>query len=229
MKAADIMVRDVISVRPDDSVQNAAAILLDRRVSAAPVVAADGRLVGIVSEGDLVRRAEIGTERRRSWWLELLTAPETRAQEFIKAHAVKVADVMTKQVVTATEDASLAAIATLLERNGIKRVPIVRGDKVVGIVSRRNLLQAFVDAASARSFVSRSDETIRNAIIDQIRALPWGKPWLLTVTVADGVVALWGPVDSEQERQVMRVAVEATPGVMAVKDNLYRIPRSAAA
>lgn len=228
MQAADIMVRDVISVRPDDTVQNVAAILLDRRISAAPVVAADGRLVGIVSEGDLVRRAEIGTERRRSWWLDLLTAPETRAQEFIKAHAVKVADVMTKNVVTAAEDTSLAAVATLLERNGIKRVPIVRGDKVVGIVSRRNLLQAFVDTASSRGVASPGDKAIHDAIVDQIRVLPWGKPWLLTVTVADGVVELWGPVDSEQERQVMRVAAEATPGVTAVKDNLYRIPVSAA-
>jgi CBS domain-containing protein len=224
MKAAEIMVKDVISVRPDDSVRDVAAVLLDRRISAAPVVTADGRLVGMVSEGDLVRRAEIGTERRRSWWLELFTAPETRAQDFVKAHAVKVADVMTKNVVTATEDASLAAIATLLEKNGIKRVPIVRGDNVVGIVSRRNILQAFAGSASSRGSVSRSDKAIEDAIIAQIRSLPWGKPWLLTVTVADGVAELWGPVDSEQERQAMRVAAEATPGVKAVKDNLYRFP-----
>lgn len=229
MKAADVMVTDVIVVHPQDTVRDAAAVLLNRRISAAPVVSEDGHLLGIVSEGDLVRRAEIGTERRRSWWLELLTAPEARAQDFVKAHALKVADVMTMRVVTATEDASLAAIATLLEKNGIKRVPIVRGDKVVGIVSRRNILQAFADTASSRNSVSRSDKALEETIIAQIRSLPWGKPWLLTVTVVDGVAELWGPVDSEQERQAMRVAAEATPGVKAVKDNLYRIPASAAA
>ena len=227
MKAADVMVTDVIAVRPQDTVRDAAAVLLERRVSAAPVVDDDGGLVGIVSEGDLMRRTEIGTDRRRSWWLELLTAPETRAQEYVKAHARKIADVMTKDVVTATEDMPLRDVATLLEKNGIKRVPVVRRGKVVGIISRRNILQAFARSATPIP-VNPSDLAIQKAIIDQIRSLPWGKPWLLTVTVTDGVVELWGPVDSAEERQAIRVAAEATPGVREVRDSLYRMPMAVA-
>lgn len=229
MKAADVMVTDVIVVRPQSTIREAAKVLLDHRISAAPVCTDKGRLVGIVSEGDLMRRAEIGTERRRSWWLELLSSPDARARDFVKAHAVKIADVMTKDVITATEDTPLRDVATLLEKNGIKRVPIVRGGNIVGIVSRRNILQAFADRASAPVEVRASDKAIHDAILDQIRALPWGKPWLLTVTVIDGTVKLWGPVDSDQQRQAIRVAAEATPGVKAVTDNLYRIPASIAA
>ena len=209
--------------------QTAAAVLLDKRISAAPVTNDEGRLVGIVSEGDLMRRAEIGTERRRSWWLECLVAPETRAEEFVKAHAVKVADVMTKHVVTATEETSLRDLATILEKNGIKRVPITRGEKVVGIVSRRNILQAFAQTAAGREKVTATDTAIRDAIMEQIRRLPWGEPWLVSVSVTDGLVELWGPVNSEEEQQALRVAAEAMPGVKAVKVNFHRIRYSAAA
>jgi CBS domain-containing protein len=225
MKAADVMVTDVITLRPDDTVQHAASVLLDRGISAAPVVAADGKLDGLVSEGDLVRRAEIGTARRRSWWLELLTTPEARAQDYVRSHAVKVADVMTTDVVTATEGSSLADIVTLLEKNGIKRVPVVRDGKVVGIVSRRNIVQAFARTAAAKAPAAQaSDDEIRDRVMQQVRAMGWAKPWLLNVTVSNGVVQLWGPVDTQQERQGLRVAAESTPGVTAVEDNLYHIP-----
>jgi CBS domain-containing protein len=229
MRAADIMVTDVITLDVEDTVQTAARVLLDRRISGAPVVDAQGSLVGMVSEGDLIRRAEIGTEKRRSWWLELLTGAEEKARDFVRAHAVKVADVMSKDVISATEDASLNEIATLLERHGIKRVPIVRDGKLVGVVSRANLLQAFASmTAYDKTDVTATDQTIRERIIDQIRLLPWGMPWLVTVTVQQGVVELWGPVNSEEQRQALRVAAEATPGVKAVKENLYRIPAAAA-
>ena len=226
MKAADIMVTDVITLHVDDTVRKAAEVLLEHRVSAAPVVGPDGRLAGMVSEGDLIRRAEIGTEKRRSWWLELLSFPEAQARDFVRAHAVKVADVMTKNVVTAGESASLNEIVTLLERHGIKRVPIVRDGKVVGIVSRANLLRAFASTAQATDGTA-DDQTIREHVVDQIRALPWGMPWLVNVTVQDGVVELWGPIHSDEQRQALRVAAEATQGVKAVKDNLYRLPAAA--
>jgi CBS domain-containing protein len=221
MRARDVMVTDVITVKPQDSVRDVAALLLDRGISAAPVVA-DGRLVGIVSEGDLMRRADIGSERRRSWWLALLSGPEVRAQDFIRAHAQKVADVMTRDVVAASEEASLGDLAALLERRGIKRVPILRDGRVVGIVSRRNLLQAFAKAA-ARPVAAPSDRAIEDAIRDQIRASSFGRPWLHSVSVTDGVAELWGPVDSEQEREALRVIAESTPGVREVGDNLYRM------
>ncbi|HEX2726690.1 MAG TPA: CBS domain-containing protein [Beijerinckiaceae bacterium] len=224
------MVTDVITLNVDDTVQTAAQVLLDRRISGAPVLDAQGRLVGMVSEGDLIRRAEIGTEKRRSWWLELLTGAEDSARNFVRAHAVKLADVMTRDVIGASEDSSLNEIATLLEKHGIKRVPIMRDGKVVGIVSRANLLQALASAiavADATTDVARGDQALRGRVVDQIRQLPWGMPWLVTVTVQNGVVELWGPVQSEGQRQALRVAAEATPGVRAVKENLYRLPAAA--
>ena len=173
----------------------------------------------------LINGSEIGTERRQSWWLKLLILPEIEARDFVKAHAVKVADVMTRQVVTATESHTLGELASLLEKHGIKRVPIVQDKRVIGIVSRANLLQAFARASAepARE-TTGEDQATRERIVEQIRALPWGMPWLLTVTVQDGVAELWGPVHSEEQRQAIRVAAERVPGVKAVKENLYRLP-----
>src|SRR5262249_45413577 len=142
MKAADVMVTNVIMVGPDASVQDVARILLSSRISGVPVVGADGKLLGIVSEGDLMHRAEAGTGRKRPWWLAILTGREVLASEFIREHSRKVTDVMTRKVVTAAPDTPLSTIANLLEKNAIKRVPIVENGKVVGIVSRANLLQA---------------------------------------------------------------------------------------
>jgi CBS domain-containing protein len=142
MNAADVMISNVITVGPDANLQDVARGLLSNRISGMPVVAADGKLVGIISEGDLMRRAESGTERRRSWWLEMLTGREALAAQYIKEHSRKVSDVMTREVITVKPETPLNDIATLLERNGIKRVPVVKDGKVVGIVSRANLLQA---------------------------------------------------------------------------------------
>jgi CBS domain-containing protein len=142
MKAADVMITNVIAVGPDACVQDVARILLDSRISAVPVIASDGKLLGIVSEGDLMRRAEAGTGRRRPWWLAILTGREVLANEYIREHSRRVTDVMTRNVVTAAADTPLSTIANLLEKNAIKRVPIVEEGKVIGIVSRANLLQA---------------------------------------------------------------------------------------
>jgi CBS domain-containing protein len=222
------MATDVVTVRADDTVRTAAEKLLNHHISGAPVLDSGDRLVGMLSEGDLIRRAEIGTEKRRSWWLELVSAPETKAQDFVRAHALKVADVMTPNVVTAAPETSLEELATLLERHGIKRVPIVRDAQVLGIVSRANLLRAFARAAARPTVPAIADDrAIREQVINQIRSLPWGMPWLLTVTVQDGIVELWGPVSSNDKRRALRVAAEATPGVKAVHDRFYTIPASA--
>jgi CBS domain-containing protein len=223
MLARDVMVKDVVTVSPEATVREAARLLVEHGISAMPVIEDDGRVVGIVSEGDLIRRTEIGTERQQSWWLEMLTPSEIRAEDFVRAHAVKVADIMTRRVVSATEPTTLADIATLLERHGIKRVPILRDGKIVGIVSRANLVRALA-SAPVHAPVTADDETIRNRVIEQIRALPGGMPWLLTVTVRNGMVDLWGPVNSDPVRQAIRVAAEATPGVKRVTDNLFKRP-----
>src|SRR5690349_1899267 len=142
MNAADVMISNVITVGPAAQLQDVAETLLKNRISAMPVVTADGKLVGIVSEGDLMRRVETATGRRRSWWLAMLTGREVLAAEYVKEHARKVSDVMTHEVITVKPETPLYDIATTLERNGIKRVPVVKDGKVVGIVSRANLLQA---------------------------------------------------------------------------------------
>lgn len=225
MKASDIMVTQVITVRPETNVQEVAELLLKNRISAAPVVDANGRLIGIVSEGDLLRRAESGTERERSWWLRLLMGREILAAEFVKEHSRKVADVMTKDIITATPSTPVSEIATLLESNRIKRVPIVDGSKLVGIVSRANLLQAL---ASMRKEITVeqpvADTELRDKIMLRLRAEPWVRPSLINVTVSNGTVDLWGVVDSSSEKQALRVAVEVTPGVRAVNDNVIVRP-----
>jgi CBS domain-containing protein len=223
MNAAQIMVRDVITVPPTATVQEIASTLVRNHISAVPVVDAHGGVLGIVSEGDLMRRAEIGTERLRSWWLHLFTPAETLSHEFVKAHGRKASDVMTSPAVTAAPDASLADIAGVLERHRIKRVPIVKDGRLVGIVSRANLVQALAAAppGGMRAPRQESDEAIRNRVLDYIRAQPWGMPWLVNVSVENGVVQLWGAVGSEAERQAVRVAAEAAPGVTDVQDNLF--------
>jgi CBS domain-containing protein len=223
MKAADVMVRHVVVVGPDATVRDTAQLMLDHGISGVPVVDEGSNLVGIVSEGDLIRRTEIDTQKHRSWWLELLTPREQLASEFAKSHARKVADVMTRDVISADEDASLADVATLLEKHGIKRVPIVRDGKVIGIVSRANLLRALA-SAPVHQAMTADDATLRERVIEQIRLVPGGMPWLLSVLVHDGTVDLWGSIESEAQRKAIRVAAESTPGVRAVRDSLHKLP-----
>ena len=223
MIARDVMVRDVVTVGTEATIQEAARLMVERSVSALPVVEGNGRLIGIVSEGDLIRRTEIGTERRRSWWLDMLTSREVQVNEFVKANALKVKDVMSSGVISASETTALTEIATLLEKNGIKRVPIVRDGRLVGVVSRANLVRALASAPSLGP-VTSDDEALQERVTEQIRRLPGGMPWLLNVAVRDGTVDLWGAVASDQLRRAIRVAAESTPGVKAVKDNMCRLP-----
>jgi CBS domain-containing protein len=169
MKAADVMVRNVITVGPDACVQDVAHILLTARISGVPVVGSNGELVGIVSEGDLMRRVEAGTGRRRPWWLAIFTGKEGLAMEFIREHSRKVADVMTRHVITAAPDTPLWKIANLLEKNAIKRVPIVEDGKVVGIVSRANLLQALASLSKRAEVATGTDDSqIRDKVLSQL-------------------------------------------------------------
>ena len=219
MKAADVMVTKVITVRLDTPVATIAEVLLANRISAVPVVNNKDVLVGIVSEGDLIHRVEAGTERHRSWWLELLAGKEMLAHEFVKSHARKAADVMTRPVVSVQPDTPLADVASLLEKHRIKRVPVVTNGKIAGIVSRANLIQALVrDAKSADASVD--DVTLHGNILEQLRSKPWVDPSTINVIVNNGYVELWGIVDSETEKNAIRVAVEVTPGVRQVANKL---------
>ena len=167
-----------------------------------------------------MRRAEAGTERSRSWWLEYLTGKQVLAAEYVKSHSNKVTDVMTRSVITATPETPLGEIAMLLERNRIKRVPIVQNGKVVGIVSRANLLQALAGMpAKNAAAASAGDSQIRDEVLSRLNAQLW-RPSMLNVTVRDGTVDLWGFVTSDDEKKATRIAVESVPGVKTINDHL---------
>ena len=220
MKARDVMVSPVVTAKPSSLVRDVAKILLEHRISAVPVVDDKSKLVGIVSEGDLIHRAEAGTERRRSWWLRFLTSAEMDAAVYTKAHARKVADVMTKSVITASPDTPLDEIAVLLERHSIKRVPIVSDGQLVGIVSRANLIQAVASVPEDLQ-ITPSDETIRDKLLTHLKTQSWAHTRQLNVTVNRGVVNIWGITYSEEERDAIRVAAENTPGARVVNIRVY--------
>lgn len=226
MKARDVMVAPVITARPDASIRSAAETFLRHRISAMPVVDENDEVVGIISEGDLLHRVEAGTEKRRPWWLRAFIESDTLADEYVKAHARKVSDVMTRQVVTASPETPLHEVAAILEKHAIKRVPIVRNNRLVGIVSRANLIQAVVSVGPTLD-VPLSDSTIRDKLLAYLRSQNWAHTGLLNVTVSDGVVDLWGIVSSESERNAVRVAAEETSGVRAVNDHLKLSPAGA--
>ena len=222
MKARDVMTADVVTIGPGASVAEAAKLMLDRRISGVPVVDGAGKVVGLISEGDLMRRAELLTEQR-PWWLALAKSPEEKATAFAKAHGLKVADVMTKDVVSIDEDAPLDRIAMLFEGRGIKRAPVLRDGKLVGIVSRANLLQG---VAMGKASTSADDEAIRAAIIMTAEGEAGVRASLVDVTVGDAVAHLWGNVATEAERNALRVVCETTKGVREVHDHLRVMPPS---
>jgi len=220
MKAMDVMVRDVVTIGPDASVAEAAKLIAENDVSALPVVDADGRLVGIISEADLMRREEIGTSIHHPWWIEAVTPAATLAAEFTKSHAKRVAEVMSGNVITATEETPLAEIAAILERNRIKRVPITRGHELVGIVSRANLVQALASTGIAADEELDVSRTIRQEILLRLEQQSWADFGSRNVIVADGEVHLWGLVGSDAERKALIALAEGVPGVTSVIDEM---------
>jgi CBS domain-containing protein len=223
MKARDVMTLAVYTVKPTTSVKDLARLFMERRISAVPVVDDQRKIVGIVSEGDLVHRSEISTQRRHPWWLVLMAGDEGLAADYIKAHAKRVADIMTRKVITAGPDTPLQEIAETLEKYGIKRLPIVRDGQLVGIVSRANLVQAIATGRSELDIPS-SDTTIREKFLTELNKQNWAHTALLNATVNGGVVDLWGFIESDTERKAIRVAAEATPGVRAVNDHMTARP-----
>jgi CBS domain-containing protein len=222
MKASDVMVRDVITIGPDDDVSRAAKTLADHDISALPVIDEQRRVLGILSEADLLRREEIGTEKRHPAWLEAVMPAGRLATEYAKSHGRKVRELMSETVVSATPDASLSEIAALLERKRIKRVPIVQNGKLVGIVSRANLIQALASAAERTLSASAAsiDQAIRSQILDRLVKQSWTGFGERNVIVVDGVVHLWGLVDSPEERKALFALAESVPGVQHVADEL---------
>ncbi|HZQ12953.1 MAG TPA: CBS domain-containing protein [Pseudolabrys sp.] len=223
MKAKDIMTRTVVSVDPDATVLQAARLMLQHHISGLPVVDRAGRLVGVLSEGDFLRRGETHTERRRSRWLEFLMGPGRMAADYVHSHGSKVSEVMTPDVKTVSDDASLEDIVALMEKHRIKRVPVLRAGKLVGIVTRSNLMHAMVSIARFSTPGAYSDAAIRDKLLAEIRKQQWAPVATADVVVHDGVVDLWGMIVDERQRAALKVAAENIPGVAAVKDHLVWI------
>lgn len=220
MKAKDVMTSTVISVQPNATILQAARQMLQHHISGLPVIDHGGELVGILSEGDFLRRRETGTERRRSRWLEFLMGPGRLAVEYSHSHGTKVTEVMTTDVHTVTEDTSLEDIVDLMERRRIKRVPVMRAKKVVGMVTRSNLMHAMVSLARAEPKSAKNDMTIRETLLAEMQKESWAPAAMVNVVVRDGVVELWGVIIDERQRDALKVAAENIPGVRAVKDHM---------
>ena len=220
MQAKDVMTRNVISTPPDATVLQAARLMLQDHISGLPVIDTAGKLVGVLSEGDFLRRQETRTERRRSRWLEFLMGPGRTAAEYSHSHGSKVSEVMTTEVKTVGEDTPLEDIVELMERHRIKRVPVVRGAAVVGIVTRSNLMHAMVSLARKAEPTALDDAGIREHMLAEMKREQWAPVAMTNVVVRDGVVELWGVIIDERQREALKVAAENIPGVKAVKDHL---------
>jgi hemerythrin-like metal-binding protein len=223
--AKDIMTTAVVTVSPETNVIEIAKLLLERDISAVPVIDDSGQIVGIVSEGDLIHREEIGTAgKKRSWWLRMFTGGPELAEDYIRSHGHDARDVMTRDVVSVGEDAELTEIAELLEMHRIKRVPVVRKGKLVGIVSRANFIQAIAASKEIRlEPVNADDATIRADVESAIEREGWAST-TTKVTVTDGTVKLWGWVRDDSERKASRIVAEGVTGVASVEDQRIAQP-----
>jgi CBS domain-containing protein len=220
MKASDVMTREVITVAPGTSIMQAARLMLQHRISGLPVVDAYGHLVGVVSEGDFLRRSETATEHRRPRWLQFLVGPGRLAADYVQGHGRKVEEIMTRDLVTGKADDSLESIVDLMERHRVKRVPVVRGPELIGIVSRANVLRAFATTAGELAAAANNDDTIRQQLEDELKRQQWAGLGAISVTVRGGTVHLWGAVSDERARTAAIVAAENVPGVKDVRDHL---------
>jgi CBS domain-containing protein len=229
MEAQEVMTRDVVTVGPDTTVGEIAAILVRHRISAVPVLSSEGQLIGIVSQTDLAHRSETGTEKRRKWWLEVFADPDVKAREYVKSHGFRAQDVMTRFVISVPQNASLAEVAEVLDTHGIRQVPVVARGKVVGMISRADLVRKLAETKATAAAASPDNSALQKAIWDEIKAQPWLKSAFVNLAVKDGVVDLWGAVDSNEQRRALRVLVEGVSGVREVEDHVSLLPRAVGA
>ncbi len=226
MKALDHMTKSVVSIEPETPVHAIAALMVEKRISGVPVLTSEGKLVGIVSQGDLLHRAEVGTERKRKWWLRVFSGSDELAREFSKAHGLKAQDVMSRKVVSIDPEAELSDVAEVMDRNNLKRLPVVKQDRLVGMITRGDLVRALCQAKPLKSGQKLDDRSIYQALRQRVRTQTWLNAQLINVAVDDGVVQLTGFVESSDQRTALRVLAEETDGVLRVDDNLkVGIPR----
>lgn len=220
MQAQEIMTRQVITIRSDSPLQDAIGAMLGHGVSGMPVVDGNGRPVGMVSEGDLLRRTELDTERRRPRWLAFLLGPGKLAEEYTHTHGRTVADVMTDKLYSVAPETPVQDVVQLMERHRIKRVPVLENGQLVGIVTRANLLRALALAAPALPAGARSDEEIRQRLARELASTDWAPRYMIDHVVQNGVVHLYGTIMDEREREALCVAARNTPGVKEVHDHM---------
>jgi CBS domain-containing protein len=220
MKAHEIMTRAVHTAKRDTSIGDIARLMTKERISGVPIVTDDGDVIGIVSETDLMHRAETGTQRRRKWWLAMFLDSDSLARDYVKVHGLEADDVMTRYVISVSEDATLADVADILETNKLKRVPVLSNGKLVGIITRGDLVRALAAADTARGAARKDDAALQKALTDSIGAKSWLKPAYITATVNGGVVELWGFIGSEDQRKALHVLVQEVTGVREIRDNL---------
>ena len=221
MKAHDIMTRKVVCVNRETPVPEIAELLLNNHISGVPVVDEKMHVVGIVSEGDLLRRVELGTEKHRGRLASFFTSVSRSAEEFARARGLRAEDVMTEAVFSIPPDMSLMEIVDVLEKRGVKRLPVVTNNRLVGIVTRANLVRALVALPRAKDKPGASnDVAIKAQLIDELNKHPWGHRPASDVVVTDGVVHFWGLCGSTSEFKALRVCAEAVPGVKSVVDHM---------
>jgi CBS domain-containing protein len=221
MRAFDIMTTSVVTARMDMTIYDAARLFVDNHIGGMPVVGANGQVVGIVTHRDLLHRVENGTGRsKRPWWLEVLaSSPRDQAARYVKEHGRLVGDVMCNQVISISEDMPLQQIADLMERRHLKRVPVLKDGKLVGIVCRANLIRALASVEPAVDRQAHDDASLRDAIVREMHGQRWGLP-KQGVLVKDGVAHLWGVIESDEERRAIRIAAESVPGVKRVESHV---------
>jgi CBS domain-containing protein len=222
MIVSDVMTRKVLSVAPDETVEHAATLMLRHGISGLFVVDTQGTLAGVVTEGDLLRRDEIGTERHRPWWLRMLLSPGKQALDFTRTHGRKVSDIMTAEVICVDVSTSLEEVVETMEKQRIKRVAVTEKGHVVGVVARSDLLRALLSHEREKTPVptAQDDRTVRANVLAALEAASWAPMTTLNVTVAKGVADVWGTITDADERRGICVIVENVPGVTAVHDHL---------
>lgn len=214
------MVNDVVTIGPEEDVSKAVKLVVDHDISALPVVDDERRVIGILSEADLLHRDKIGTEQHRAWWLEAVTPASVLALDYAKSHGCKVAEVMSEDIISADENTPLSDLANILEKNRIKRIPILKDGKLVGIVSRSNLIQALASAPSQPENDQLADRGIRSAILARLAEQSWTDFGERNIVVTNGVVNLWGLVGSPEEHKALLALAESVPGVREVSDEM---------
>jgi CBS domain-containing protein len=220
MKASDIMTRNVVTVAGGAALGAAIRLMLDNNVSGLPVVNPAGKVEGILTEGDLLRRAEIETEKKHWPWLDFLLGPGRMASDYVKTHGRVCDELMSREVISVEPDAPLAEIVELMERRHIKRMPVIANGALVGIVSRADLLAALARVLDAPQAGAGGDEDIRARVLAELDKVEWAPRTGLTITVEDGIVELDGVILDEHERRALRVAAENVPGVKGIADRL---------